>query len=249
MSRIVRFLKLTWAIYFLICFVILFLLLYPFFLIFLSRIQWYPMAHKLRAIWGRMLMFLTGIVPKVEFEQTLDKKGTYIFAPNHFSYLDILSVNVLIPVYFNFMAKHSLNKIPLFNIFFRTIDIPVDRASNKSSHRAFTEAGKRLQQGTSLLLFPEGKIGSTVPQMSHFKLGAFRLAIENGVPIVPVTILDNYERMPDDGITAGGSPGRMRIYVHKPVPVDGLTVPDARRLAEKVFDIINQKLKEVTSDH
>jgi 1-acyl-sn-glycerol-3-phosphate acyltransferase len=191
-------------------------------------------------------MFLTGIIPKVEFEQVLDRKGTYIFAPNHFSYLDILSVNVLIPVYFNFMAKHSLNKIPLFNIFFRTIDIPVDRASNKSSHRAFTKAGQRLQQGTSLLLFPEGKIGSMVPQMSHFKLGAFRLAIENGVPIVPVTILDNHQRMPDDGMTVGGSPGRMRIYVHKPLSVDGLTVQDARRLSEEVFNIINQKLKEAS---
>jgi 1-acyl-sn-glycerol-3-phosphate acyltransferase len=75
-------------------------------------------------------------------------------------------------------------------------------------------------------------------------LGAFKLAIENAIPIVPVTILDNYYRMPDDGLKGGGSPGRMRMYIHKPVFVDGLTIQDAKQLSEKVFAIISHKLEE-----
>lgn len=245
MKAITKLLRFAWAVYFLICFLIFFILFYPLFLVFLSRKEWYPQAHRLRGIWGAILMILTGIFPSVKYEEKLNRRGTYILAPNHFSYLDIVTVNVLIPVYFNFMAKADLARIPVFGIFFRTIDIPVERGSSTASHKAFLEADKRLKLGISMLIFPEGKIGDKVPYMSNFKVGAFRLAIENNVPIVPISILDNYKRMDSGGLTDGGTPGRMRIIVHKPIHVEGLTLNDIPRLQKQVHDIIDAPLRKV----
>lgn len=242
MGFIFKALRYLWAVYFISCFIVFFVLFYPLFLIFLSKKEWYPMAHRLRGIWGGILMLLTGIIPSVKFEEKLDRNKTYILAPNHFSYLDIVTVNVLIPVYFNFMAKSDLADIPVFGIFFRTIDIPVDRNSPTGSHRAFVEAGKRLREGVSMLIFPEGKIGNQVPEMSTFKVGAFRLAIENNIPIVPITILDNHRRMESGGFNNGGTPGRMRVLVHKPVEVEGLTMEDLPALQKKIRAIIHAPL-------
>lgn len=244
MSGISKLLRFAWAVYFLVCFLVFFILFYPLFLLFLSRKEWYPQAHRLRGIWGAILMILTGILPSVKFEEKLDRRGTYILAPNHFSYLDIVTVNVLIPVYFNFMAKADLARIPVFGIFFRTIDIPVERGSSTASHKAFLEADRRLKQGISMLIFPEGRIGDKVPFMSNFKVGAFRLAIENNVPIVPISILDNYKRMESGGLTDGGTPGRMRIVVHKPILVEGLTLADIPALQKQVHDIIDAPLRK-----
>ena len=244
MKFISKLLRFAWAVYFLICFLVFFILFYPLFLVFLSRKEWYPHAHRLRGIWGAILMILTGIFPSVKFEEKLNRRGTYVFAPNHFSYLDIVTVNVLIPVYFNFMAKADLARIPVFGIFFRTIDIPVERGSSTASHKAFLEADRRLKQGVSMLIFPEGRIGDKVPYMSNFKVGAFRLAIENKVPIVTISILDNYKRMESGGLTDGGTPGRMRIIVHKPIQVDNLTLDDIPALQKQVYDIIDFPLRK-----
>jgi 1-acyl-sn-glycerol-3-phosphate acyltransferase len=244
MMVVTKLLRFAWAVYFLICFLIFFILFYPLFLVFLSRKEWYPHAHRLRGIWGAILMLLTGIFPSVKFEEKLNRRGTYILAPNHFSYLDIVTVNVLIPVYFNFMAKADLARIPVFGIFFRTIDIPVERGSSTASHKAFLEADRRLKLGISMLIFPEGRIGDKVPYMSNFKVGAFRLAIENKVPIVPISILDNYKRMDSGGLTDGGTPGRMRIVVHKSIQVDGLTLNDIPALQKQVHDIIDGPLRK-----
>ncbi|MCB9245888.1 MAG: 1-acyl-sn-glycerol-3-phosphate acyltransferase [Flavobacteriales bacterium] len=238
MRRLTRVLRFAWAVYFLILFCLFFLLLYPLFRMLLSREKWYPAAHRLRAIWGYLIMGLSGLFPKTYFEFRPLKNRAYIFVANHFSYLDILSLNVQLPVFFRFMAKEELAGIPLFSIFFRTIDIPVDRNSVKGALRAFEEAARSLDRGTSLGIFPEGGIGEEIPTMRRFKSGAFRLAIEKGIPLVPVTIVDNWKRLPSGGTDNGGSPGRMRMIVHKPIETEGLTSEDIPRVSSEIYSLI-----------
>lgn len=233
-----RFFRFAWASYFFLLFLIFFLLFYPFFLVLLHRRSRYPYAHKLRQIWGRIIMFLSGLRPKTYFEEPLSKENKYVFVANHFSYLDILSLNVQLKFYFRFMAKSELREIPLFGIFFRTIDISVNRKSRKDSIYAFEYANRVLLEGDSLGIFPEGGIGTTCPTMKSFKSGAFKMAIENKVPIVPVSILDNWKRMPDGGLTNGGTPGRMRMIVHKPIPTEHLLTENAPQLMKQVYDVI-----------
>lgn len=192
-------------------------------------------------------MFLSGLRPSTVYEEELDPDLTYIFTPNHFSYLDILSVNVQMPFYFNFMAKSELANIPLFKIFFKTIDVPVARNSLSGARRAYEQANQRLEEGVSLLNFPEGGIGKLVPKMQSFKLGAFKMAIAHGIPIIPITLADNWKRMPSGGLDSGGWPGKMRMYVHRPIATDNLKEGDEHNLASEVYRIIEEKFKELNA--
>lgn len=242
---IYRIFKKIWTIYFFLWFILIFIVLYPAFAVLLSRKKWYPKAHTLRRFWGKVLMFVTGLKGKAEYEVPLDKKSTYVFTPNHFSYFDIVSVNTQMPYFFSFMAKKELANIPLFRIFFRTLDMPVDRKSKEGAKRAYYLAHKKLSDGISLLNFPEGGIGPQVPQMRKFKLGPFKLAMEYGLDIVPITLPDNWKRMPSGEFIPAGSPGKMRMYVHRPISTKNLKPGDEVQLAEQVYAIIENKFNEL----
>ncbi len=235
-----------WAIWFLIHFLLFFLPLYPLFYLLLSREAWYPKAHALRKAWGRYILFMAGMRPQVEWEEQIDLDQVYVLAPNHSSYIDIPAITVMLPHYFIFMAKDELRKIPLFGRFFKTIDIAVDRKKIKASHRAFLEAGARIANGTSVCVFPEGTIPQSAPELGRFKDGAFKLAIEKQVPLLPITLPDNHYRLPDDGSLTAKA-GKMRMYVHRPIPTAGLKVEDLPELKQQVFRIIEAKLEEYAS--
>ena len=239
-----KFLRFAWAIWFLILFITVFIFLYIPFRILLSRKEWYPAAHNLRKFWAVCILYPCFIFPSVYFEEKLDKNKTYIFCSNHFSYLDIIITNLLLPNYFNFMAKDELAKIPVFGIFFRTIDISVNRKNNRESHHAFIMASERLKEGTSVLIFPEGGIHKNVPPMAKFKAGAFRLAIDNQIPIAPITLPDNWKRLPGGGLDNGLTTGRIRMVVHREVNTVGLNLEHKDELKEKVFSIIDAEFRK-----
>jgi 1-acyl-sn-glycerol-3-phosphate acyltransferase len=139
------------------------------------------------------------------------------------------------------MAKMELSKVPLFNIWFKTIDVPVKRESLRNAHTAFVKAAEKLDEGASLIIFPEGKIPDEAPVMNYpLKPGAFKLAVEKGIPVVPISILDNFERF--NIFTFFMSPGRMRMIVHEPIETKNLTEADVKELSENVFNIINKEL-------
>lgn len=234
-------LRYIWAVYFFLWFLIIFILFHPVFLILLSNPKYYPAAHKLRAIWGRLIMAFSGLFPRTTYEEPLNKNEQYIFVANHFSYLDILSLNVQVKFYFRFLAKKELGDIPLFGIFFRTVDIAVNRKSVRDSVTAFQLAEKALLAGDSLGIFPEGGIANQVPKMIKFKTGAFRLAIQHNIKIVPITIADNWKRLPQGGLSDGGTPGKMRVIVHKPIDTTSLTISDLSNLMSNTRDIIQKR--------
>ena len=183
-------------------------------------------------------MFFSGLRPYTWYDTPLNKKQAYVFVANHFSYLDILSLNVQLGHYFRFMAKSELGSIPLFKIFFRTIDIAVDRKSVRNSIKAYQYAERALKEGDSLGIFPEGGIGKQVPKLSSFKSGAFKMAVETNTPIVPVTIVDNWRRLPGGGLDTGGTPGPMRMIVHAPIDTTTLQQHHVPDLMDKVYHII-----------
>ncbi len=223
-------------------FVVFFIPTYPLLLIFLAHPVGYKAAHIYRKIWGRIILYISGIIPRVTFEQKLKPGKAYIYAPNHSSYLDIISMTYSMPGHFIFMAKNELSKIPLFGIWFKTIDIGVNRSSRMDSFKAFKKAHERLAGGISVCVFPEGTIPAHAPKLGRFKDGAFRLAIENGVEIVPVTMPDNFRRMPDNR-SFFSTPGKMRVHVHRPIPTSHLKPEDAGKLSAEVYRIIEEQLK------
>ena len=104
---------------------------------------------------------------------------------------------------------------------------------------------KRLKKGNSVVVFPEGTIPKNTPQLGNFKSGAFKLAVENQIPIIPITFLDNYKRLEMKGLFSGkAGPGIARAIIHEPIPTIGLTEKDLIPLQDKVYAIINKELEK-----
>lgn len=242
MSKLKDLFKIVLAFYFALVTFIGFVFTYPFFVLFLSRKEWYHLGHITRKIWGKWLFLLGGLRVKQIEEVPIDWKQAYVVTANHTSYLDIPTLTVKLPMFVNFMAKIELSRIPLFGIFFRTIDIAVDRKNIRHSAWAFHQAKQQLEQDRrSIVIFPEGTIPAGAPKLARFKEGAFRLAIETQTPILPVTIIGNWIALPDQG-KIRFRPSRIIQYVHQPIQTVGLTIDDVDTLKQEVYRIIEQKL-------
>lgn len=234
-----------WKLYAATWFTGLLLILYPIYVVWLKQEKNFNKAMQLLKLHTRLLMVVTGIKLKVKNRHLLDKNATYIYTPNHTSYADILILYHIIPSYFVFLGKIELKKIPLFNIFFKDMNIAVDRKSNASGKAALDRCSEELDKGNSVVLFPEGTIPKSCPKMGSFKNGAFKLAIEKQVPIVPITFLSNYRRLEMKGLFTGkAGPGMAKAIIHEPISTKGLTEADVDSLRDKVYAIIHQELEK-----
>lgn len=231
----------SWCIFWLI---LIFLLLFPLVYICLQREQWKPFAHWLNRLWGKLFFAVAGIKIQIEQRHSLASEQTYVFCANHFSYLDIAVMGVILNNYFAFVGKHDVKNIPLFGYMFRKLHIQVNRESSQSRVGSLSKAIKTLAQGRSIVIYPEGGIRTKKPpQMHTFMDGAFKMAIQQQVPVVPVTLLTNYKILPDEGkLRLYRNP--LRAVVHEPLSTIGLTQADTTALKEKCFQIIDETLRE-----
>ena len=143
------------------------------------------------------------------------------------------------------MGKQELEKVPLFNIFFKDMNILVNRKSMTASYQAFRRAAQELKSGHSVILFPEGTISRKAPILKDFKSGAFRLAIDEQVEIIPITFENNWKFLEDKAFLQGNMrPGLARIVVHEPISTIGLSDKDVEILKLKVKQIIEGPLKK-----
>jgi 1-acyl-sn-glycerol-3-phosphate acyltransferase len=223
-------------------FVLLFLLLFPFFWIFLQKESWKPQAHYLNRLWGKILFFIIGMPVKVQYETEPDRNKAYVFCANHFSYFDIAVMGMIIRNYYAFVGKASLKNVPLFGYMFRKLHIMVDRSDPNSRSNSLSRSIKALQSGRSIMIFPEGGIKSTnIPQM-HLPLkdGAFIMAIQQQVPLVPITFLSNYKIQHDDELLI--YPKAVRAVIHKPIDTVGMTQDDVENLKKKFYEVVQGRL-------
>ena len=236
-----------WKTWFFICFSVPFLILFPFFYVsFISgRID---IAFILKKFWARTICVLSGIIPVIRYQT---KKYTFpktcIIVSNHSSYLDI--VMSVLPVKFTClsMAKAELLKIPLFKLFFKYMDIPVNRKSKMDAHKAFVTAGEKIDKGFSILIYPEGTI-SNEGVLKPFKNGAFKLAIDKQLPIVPMVFLNNWKLLQNGGFFKSfGRPGVAPMVVGDIIETKGLTEENLVTLKEKVRSFIEGELIKVQS--
>lgn len=217
-----------------------FVITYPLFFLFLSTPKLYFLANAMRKVWAWFSLVLSFSIPKFTNDNK-EKIGPCVFVSNHTSYIDIVAVGLFAPLKYSFMAKAELAKIPLFGIFFRTVDIAVKRESIKNAHQSFVAAGEKIRDGYSIVIFPEGTIWKEAPKMKSFKNGAFKLAIENKVPIVPITFYNNFKILPDERWEF--YPSRVHFKIHRAISTNGLNSEDADGLKEKIYSIIENELK------
>jgi 1-acyl-sn-glycerol-3-phosphate acyltransferase len=208
----------------------------------------YKYMNKMRSAWGYLSSLFSGFIYRFEYEAPIDWSRTYIICPNHISNLDISAISVLTKNSYSFMGKDDLLDGFVTGIFFRSVDIPVNRESKMSSFKAFKKAGDRLESGISMIIFPEGTIPDHYPpKLTAFKNGPFRLAIELKIPIIPVTSLDTWKYLWDTGDEYGSKPGVCNIFVHAPIETAHLSIDDTEELKNRVHGIINQKFEH--NDH
>lgn len=240
MKKIGLVFRYSFTVYFLTLFVLSFVLLLPFFLFTLYIKSLHKFAHKLRVLWAWGLLIAIGVIPKISRKARLSSRQAYIFVPNHASYIDIVLMAISVPVFFRFMAKAELQQIPVFGMFFKTLDIAVDRKNQTKAAKSIRLAANALKCNQSITIFPEGTIPPNAPALGRFKMGAFKLAAELKLPLVPVTFLDNWRILPDKPFPPG-RPGIVRIIIHEPIwPSDlNLQLTDGmleKELARIVFD-------------
>ena len=234
-----------YKIYYVIWFLILYLVFYPIVYFFLRKPELHPKAFKVRVVWVAVLNAVGVILFDVEGREKV-KDEPYIICMNHQSYLDILfAYKVVGKYYFKFIGKKELLKWPMIGVFFRKgMDIPIDRENAKSARESLELSKQALKDGISIAIFPEGVIPPNTPQLKPFKNGAFKMAVELNIPILPVTFLDNWKRM--DGnptrFFARASPGRCRAIVHDPINTQGMDLMDIAPLRDKVYEVINAPL-------
>jgi 1-acyl-sn-glycerol-3-phosphate acyltransferase len=188
-----------YSIYAGVTFVLTFLLLFPFILICIWVPGWKKYGRKINRYWARGYFSLIFLPVKIEMRAKIEKGKPYIYLANHFSYLDVAMMG-FIPGDALFVGKASIRKAPLFGYYFKSLHIAVDRERMRSRAETMRRAGVALNQGSSIILFPEGGIFTyNPPQMIPFKNGAFRLALEKQIQVIPVTLSYNHLILPDDG--------------------------------------------------
>lgn len=219
-------------------------LLWPLLYYFSHKPERYRQMNVVRRIWGFLSSATAGIFYDFKIEKPIDWSRNYIVCPNHTSNLDVTAMSLLVKNNCCFMGKQELVDGLVTGLFFRTVDIPVNRESKIASFRAFKQVMERLEQGMTAIIFPEATIPDDYPPQLHdFKNGPFRMAIELKLPILPVTSLDTWQIMWDDGLKLGSRPGVCHIFVHEPIETAHLTLDDADVLKEQVHSIISKKLQ------
>jgi len=217
------------------------LILFPILLISISKESWYSYFFKIARLWAKFILVGMGFRWKIEREQIPDNTKSYMFIANHTSMADIMLMLVSVKNPFVFVGKKELANIPLFGFFYKRTCILVDRNSAKSRQAVFLRAQKRLKTGVSICIFPEGGVPEEHIELDDFKDGAFRLAINHHIPIVPITFGDNKKRLSYTFFSGG--PGIMRVKVHKFLSTEGLTIKDTKALNEKSRTIILKQLQ------
>ena len=217
------------------------LVMFPILLISISKESWYPFFFKLARLWAKFILFGMGFNYKIEKEQTPEKDKSYMFIANHTSMVDIMLMLACVNNPFVFVGKKELAKIPLFGFFYKRTCILVDRSSEKSRKAVFIRAQRRLESGLSICIFPEGGVPDHKIVLDDFKDGAFRLAINHQIPIVPLTFGDNKKRF--SYVIFSGGPGKMRVKIHKFLSTEGLKVVDTKTLNNYAREIVLNQLK------
>jgi len=191
----------------------------------------------------RLSRRLLGLHLDVSGVEAIDPKRSYIFMPNHLSFLDGPMMFMLIPQPVRVILKKQVFRIPVVGPGMKFVEfVPVDRKGARGGKVAIERAGRLMKEkGFSFLIFPEGT-RSRDGQLQRFRRGGFFLALESGAPIVPVSIKGTYEMMPKGSFFI--RKGHIRVTFHPAVPVEDYRAENLSELIDRVRSIIQTGLGE-----
>jgi 1-acyl-sn-glycerol-3-phosphate acyltransferase len=192
-------------------------------------------------LWGDAWFFLLFIRHKNIYEQPLRPNQSYIFVANHISYMDTPTIVKTFKRPVRPLGKVEMTKIPLFGFIYKKVIVTVDRSSTANRIKSVQVLKSLLRKGVSVLVFPEGTFNTTGKPVAEFYDGAFRIAIQTGMPIKPVLFLDGYDRMHYDSLFSF-NPGRNRSVFLEEIKTEHLTLHDLAHLKTTVHQLMWNKL-------
>jgi 1-acyl-sn-glycerol-3-phosphate acyltransferase len=195
---------------------------------------------KVAALWGRILTWLVPVRVEIEGLDSIDPDRSYVVVANHQSQFDIPVVYGFSGLDLRWVAKAEVGRIPFVAAGCRAIGhIFINRSDPDQARSAINRAVERLKPGTGLMFFPEGT-RSRSGQLMPFKKGAFRVAIDQQLPVLPVTITGTRDILPADSLRL--RPGRVRLKFHAPVSTEGMGAGQVGELRRRVHGIIESGL-------
>lgn len=171
------------------------------------------------AVWSRLNGYMTPIFVKVIGKENIDRTQSYVIVPNHQSHFDVFVLYGWLGIDFKWVLKQELRKVPGLGIGCEKVGhIFIDRSNHEKAIASINAARKKIVNGTSVIFFPEGTRQAT-GTLGEFKKGAFKFAIDMGLPLLPVTILNTNNILPPHSLNL--LPGRATMIVHPKIDTVG----------------------------
>ncbi len=191
-------------------------------------------AHWCARTWSWLILATTGVGVRTSGVEKVPPRGSYVFVSNHQSIYDIPILFCHLPFQLRIIAKASLGAFPVLGWHLRYAGhLLVDR--DRAGTKTLRQVAGSMRRGHSLIVFPEGT-RSADGQVGRFKAGLFLLAVEAGLPVVPVAVVGSRHVMRKGRLMT--CPGQVELFVHDPIPTEGLTRADVRDLASRARDVI-----------
>lgn len=193
-------------------------------------------------VWSRLMCWVMLLPVKVEGKELLDKKQSYVFVANHQGPYDIFLIYGFLGRNFKWMMKKSLRNVPLIGKACESAGhIFVDKSGPKAIYRTCEQGRKVLKNGVSLVVFPEGARSFT-GHMAKFRRGAFQLADELRLPVVPVTIDGSFDVLPRQKGINFVTWHRLRLVIHAPIPQEEQGPEAVQHVLEQSYETIMRDL-------
>lgn len=241
MKTLLRFFFTLWA-YF--TFIVLMLIAFAYHVIVMTvtRGKGIELMYKCYRPWARSWAWLNGVSITVKGEENLDRNKSYIFVGNHGSTGDMIIIAAAMRGRFRPLGKMETKRIPIMGYIFSRALVTVDRSNPDSRRESMEQMRTLIKQGISILIMPEGTRNRSSMPLQPFHDGAFRLAIEFQLPVVPMILLNTRTLYPNDSWLMNRT--GLECHFLKPVITEGLAEENIRQLKEHVFGIMEKYLME-----
>ncbi|MBQ7631871.1 MAG: 1-acyl-sn-glycerol-3-phosphate acyltransferase [Paludibacteraceae bacterium] len=196
-------------------------------------------VHKVQQFWSRSFFWLMFLPVSVDGTEHIQPHQSYVFVSNHQSMFDVWLVYGWLPVIFKWLMKAELRKVPFVGTGCKAAGhIFIDRRNAKAAMESLKEVEKQLTDGVCTVIFPEGTRTAT-GEMGRFKRGAFQIAIDLGLPVIPLSLSGCFDIMPKGALTVR----RHAAHMHIGEPIDLKQFADPNEAIEAVRNAVAEGIK------
>jgi 1-acyl-sn-glycerol-3-phosphate acyltransferase len=199
-------------------------------------------VHIVARIWGQSILLISRVPVRVIGLSNIQPDKPYIYMANHQSNFDIPVLLGYLPVQFRWLAKAELFRIPVFGrAMLGAGYVKIDRFNQKSAFESISTAARRLRDGASVMIFPEGT-RSRDGSIQKFKKGGFVMAIQSGVPIIPVILRGTWPIMAKSSLRINR--GDVEMEIAEPIDTTGYSMETKEELMDRIREVICRKFNK-----